>query len=475
MSDTGQSIISALGAGSGIDFNALANDLSEASYSFQREDLEARNDTLLTQISEASILRSTLNELASATGDRVRTGDLAPQGTIGDPSVAQITVPSGAAPSGGFSLEVTQLAESQTLVLPSYTSGEDLVGEGSLRIRFGTVSGSSFTEDTAQTALDISVSATDTLDDLAAKITLDSDGALEAYVAQGTNGAQLVVKGRDGAVNGFVLEPTSAASSPTDVPGDLTYLAWSPDSDTGELRSGAQDALFLLDTVEISSSTNQISDLPGGFALNLTGTNEGAPTTIEFSQDQSAITTFMNDFVAALNDVVSLLNGGEDEATSLSNDPGARELRLDLSRLTSEIVIPNAEEGEPNSLADLGLSLNRDGTFRIDSERLEETLTNSPDAAAAMFTTGVFGVFATIDGLARDNTAIGDPGSLGGSVTRYEDQIERNDERLERIAEQQENLRAQLARSFNAAQSQIAVSQSTLSFIEQQFATTGEG
>ena len=119
--------------------------------------------------------------------------------------------------------------------------------------------------------------------------------------------------------------------------------------------------------------------------------------------------------------------------------------------------------------------MNRDGTFRIDSERLEETLTNSPDAAAAMFTTGVFGVFATIDGLARDNTAIGDPGSLGGSVTRYEDQIERNEERLDRIAEQQEHLRAQLARSFNAAQSQIAVSQSTLSFIEQQFATTGEG
>ncbi|MEM6493194.1 MAG: flagellar filament capping protein FliD [Pseudomonadota bacterium] len=474
MSDTGQSIITALGAGNGIDFNQLANDLSEASYSFQREDLQARNDRLLAQISEASILRSTLNDLASATGDRVRTGDLSPQGTIGNASVAQVSIATGGSPDGSFSLEVTQLAQSQTLVLPSFTSGEDLVGEGSLRIRFGTVSGASFTEDTAQSALDISVSATDTLDDLAAKITSQSDGALEAYVAQGTEGAQLVVKGRDGEVNGFVLEPTSAATSPTDAPGDLSYLAWSPASDSGELRATSQDALFFLDTVEIRSSSNQVTDLPG-FTLNLTGTNAGAPTTIEFAQDPSAITTFMNDFVAALNDVVNLLNGGEEEATTLDNDPGARELRRDLSSLTSEIVIPNVDEGEPDSLADLGLSLNRDGTFRIDSARLEETLANSPEGAAAMFTTGLFGVFATIDGLARDNTAIGDPGSLGGSVTRYEAQIERNDERLERIAEQQENLRAQLARSFNAAQTQISASQSTLSFIQQQFEITSDG
>ena len=86
-----------------------------------------------------------------------------------------------------------------------------------------------------------------------------------------------------------------------------------------------------------------------------------------------------------------------------------------------------------------------------------------------MFTTGVFGVFATIDSLARENTSFGDPGSLGGSVARYERQIERNDERLERIAEQQEALRARLTRSLSAAESTIATSQSTLNFLRQQF------
>ncbi|MEM6858465.1 MAG: flagellar filament capping protein FliD [Pseudomonadota bacterium] len=475
MSDTGQSIISALGAGSGIDFNRLADDLSEASFGFQRDDIQLRNDTLAAQISAASVLRSTLSELASATGDRIRNGDLAPRASIGNAGVAQITTPTGTSPSGSYSLEVTQLAESQTLVLPAYSSADDQVGEGNLRIRFGTVSGASFTEDTGQTALDITVSDTDTLADLAEKISSASDGALQAYVAQGTGGAQLVIKGADGAANGFVLEPTSSAVIPNDTPGDLSYLAWSPTTDTGELRSTAQDALFSLDTVQMRSSSNSVTGLPEGFELTLTGTNTGAPTTIEFTQDTRGITDLMNDFTAALNDVVALLNGGEEGESALASDPGARELRRDLSRLSSLVVMPNAEEGEPSTLADLGLSLNRDGTFRIDAERLAQTLAESPDGASAMFTTGVFGVFATIDGLARDNSAVGDPNSLGGSVARYEAQIERNDERLERIAQQQENLRTQLARSFTAAQSSIAVSQSTLSFIQQQFEISSDG
>lgn len=465
----GSSIISALGAGSGINFNQLANDLSEASFGFQRENLQSRNDTLQAQISAASLLRNTLTQFASAFGDRIRNGDLAPRPGIGDANVARVSNATGSFPSGSYSLEVTQLAESQTLVTPAFASRDDLVGEGDLRIRFGTVSGTGFTEDTEQAALDIAVTATDTLADVAAKIVSASDGALEAYVADGTDGAQLVIKGREGALNGFVLEPTSASASPANTPGDLSYLAWSPASDSGQLRSTAQDALFELDTVSFASASNRVTGLPEGMVLDLTATNEGEPTTVEFTQDTSAITSVMTDTVAALNDVVALLNGGPNGDNSLASDAGARELRRDLSRLTSEIVIPGAGEDEPSTLADLGLSLTRDGTFRLDSARLARTLEENPEAAAAMFTTGAFGVFATIDNLARDNTAVGDPGSLGGSVARYEAQIERNDERLERVAQQQENLRAQLVRSFSSAESQIAASQSTLSFIRQQF------
>ncbi|MCK0097886.1 flagellar filament capping protein FliD [Qipengyuania sp. S6317L1] len=467
MENQGSSIIQALGAGSGIDFIQLASDLSQATFDPQRANLNSRTEALTARISAASLLRSSLNDLAAALGDRVRNGDLSPTPSLTNPAIADVSTTSGIAPQGTYSLEVSQLASGQTLALQDYSSGSDLVGEGTLNIRFGTVNGASFTEDTGQTALAIQMTDADTLSSLAGKISAGSDGKLFAYVAQGSGGAQLVIKGEDGATNGFVLEP--AGGSGAGGPGDLGYLAWSPASDAGELRQSAQDAIFELDTVQITSSSNTVTGLPEGISLELLETNVGAPATLSFSNNTGAISAVMTDLVAALNDIVGLLS----EASSglggaLTNDQGARELRRDLSALTTQRVIPGAAEGEPSTLADLGLKITREGTFAFDSGRLNDTLTASPDAAAAMFTAGPFGVFATIDNLARDNTLSSDSSSLGGSVARYQAQIERNDERLADIAEDQEQLRNRLTRSFVSAQSVVASSQSTLSFLQQQ-------
>ncbi|AWW73573.1 flagellar hook protein [Erythrobacter sp. KY5] len=469
MENPGSSIISAFGAGSGVNFIQLADQLSDATFAFQRSSLETRNQGLEARISSASLLRNALTQLSSALGDRVRNGELSPRANVANPAVVDVTTTSGVVPRGSYSLEVSQLADSQLLISQPYASGDDLVGEGSLRIRFGEMAGASFTEDTGQDALDIAVDATDTVETLAAKISAASEGSLQAYVAQGTGGAQLVIKGSDGATNGFVIEATSTAPTPSATPGDLTYLAWQPTTDAGQLRQSAADALYTLDTVQYASNSNTVTGLPEGLSFDLKGTNVGAPTTISFSNDTSAITDVMNDFLVALNDLAALL---AEEATplggALGNDPAARELRRDLARLTSEIVMPSAGPGEPSTLADLGLKTTREGRFELDTERLNETLAASPQAAAAMFTTGPFGLFATIDRLTRDNTTRSDPGSLSGSVLRYEAQVERNSEKLDRIAEQQENLRERLTRDLVAAERRISASQSTLSFLEQQ-------
>lgn len=218
-----------------------------------------------------------------------------------------------------------------------------------------------------------------------------------------------------------------------------------------------------------TSPTNRITGLPGGFGMTLTATNTGAPTTLTFANDGSAISSVMSDFVSALNDIVGQVNdlaapvGGE-----LGNDPGARELRRDLAGLSSRVVMPDAANGEPRTLGDLGLSITRNGTFTLDTARLNRALENTPDAVAAMFTTGPSGVFSTFDRFARENSLITDPASLGGSLRRYESQKAAGDERLARIAEQQESLRERLTREFTASERRVAASQSTLVFLRQQ-------
>ncbi|MDT8280530.1 MAG: flagellar filament capping protein FliD [Erythrobacter sp.] len=471
METSGSSIITALGAGSGIDFAALASDISQASFAVQRDTVEARRTSLEARISAAAQLRNSVTTLASALGDRIRNGDLAPRGALGNPAVAQVSVPTGLSPRGNFSLEVTQLAQPQTLVSKSYASRDALVGEGTLTIRFGAIDGAGFTADGARDPIAIDVTADDTLSSLASKINQASGGAISAYVAQGSGGAQLVLKGAEGAASGFVLETASASAAPAAVPGDLANLLWNPASDTGELRTTARDAVFLLDTVEITSPTNRVTGLPGGFTLNLTATNTGAPTSLSFASNTDAISAVMRDFVAALNDIVAQVNelaapvGGQ-----LGNDPGARELRRDLALLASRVVMPNAAAGEPRTLGDLGLALNRDGTFRLDDARLNQALETNAEAVAAMFTVGPSGVFATIDRFARDNSLVSDPGSLGGSLRRFETQLASSDERLETIAAQQEALRERLTRQFAASERRVAASQSTLEFIRANFA-----
>ncbi|WP_394729180.1 flagellar filament capping protein FliD [Altererythrobacter sp. GH1-8] len=247
------------------------------------------------------------------------------------------------------------------------------------------------------------------------------------------------------------------------------YLGWNPASDTGQQRSTAQDAVFRFDTVEMRSQSNSVTDLPGGLTAELTGTNTGVPATISFASRNSAISAVMGDLVAALNDITGNLRdianplGGE-----LGRDAGARGLKRALSGLTSEVIMPNAAPGEPSRLSDLGVSINRDGSFTFDSARLNETLGENPTATAAMFTTGLFGIFATIDDISRSMGAPGDPGSLAGSVARYSQQIERIDERLARITEQQDKLRETMTRQFIAADRNVSASQSTLSFIQSQ-------
>lgn len=468
---TTSTIINTLGGGSGINMTQLALDLSEARFLPQISQLENRTETLEAKISAASALRSQLTQLSAALGERIRNGDLAPSANVGNGSVAQASVLAGSSATGTYTLEVEQLASAQTLAGNAYVAASDLAGEGQLTIRFGAISGAAFTEDSNVAAAVIDVTATDTLADVAGKIRA-SDSRLNAYIANTVDGPRLVVKGETGGERGFVIEASGAsASGGTPAAGNIDYLAWNPASDTGQLKASAGDAEFLFDGVRMRNAGNSVSGLPEGLTLTLTGTNQAAPTNISFADKSSEITAMMGDFTAALNDITGALAefaaplGGE-----LGNDPGARALKRALATLTTRIVMPNAADGEPSTLADLGLKRTRDGNFELDNDRLEATLTSNPAGASAMFTTGLFGVFATFDGMARDLSLSSNPGSLGGSIDRYTGQLDRVDERLEKIADQQDALRERLVKNFANVDRNVTASQSTLSFLQSQIA-----
>ncbi|MEL7707964.1 flagellar filament capping protein FliD [Citromicrobium bathyomarinum] len=457
------SIATRLGVGSGTDMVALAEDLARAQFEPRQQRLESRSEVLERQISLASTLRNMLSGFASALGDRVRTGDLSAQPSIANSAIARVSAPVGTAGKGTYSLEVTQLAKSQTLAGPAFSAATDTVGAGQLTIRFGATDNAAFTADASKDAVTIDIAAGATLADVAKAINAKGSG-VTAYVSQTTSGAQLVLKGPEGANNGFVIEANEDAANP-----GLANLAWAPGDDPARLLATSGDAAYKLDGLERTSPGNKIENAAPGLSLDLTGTNPGNPTTIGFGDPKAAVISAMTDIVGALNEIAGELNSATDPLTGdLARDYGARALRREFSSLGSKVIMPNAAEGTPRTLAELGLGIQRDGTFKLDSARLEQALAKDPEAVAAMFTPGINGIFATIDRIARNNAMSSDPGSLAGSVSRYTALSQDLSEDLTELAEKQEALRSSMVARFSASEARITSSQSTLDFLKSQ-------
>lgn len=463
---TTSSIATALGAGSGIDMAALATNLAKVQFENRINQLAAKSEALTSKISAASTLKSQMTQLASALGERVRTGDLAPVPSINNSAVASVTRSATSRPVGNYTLEVTSLAAAQALSGPAYASSASTVGSGTLTLRFGTTSSGAFTADPAKAAVDIAIPSGATLAQTASAINAANAG-VTAYVANSADGARLVLKGPEGGANSFVIEATETVGEE-----GLAALAWEPSTgDSSRLLATAKNAEFKVDGVAMSSATNNAGVVAPGLSVTLTGTNAGNPARITFNDATSAISSVMSDLVTALNEIVSSLNTATDPQTGeLARDDGARNLRRQISALGSTVIMPNAANGAPATLAELGLSTARDGTFSVDTATLQKALQRDPEGVAAMFTNGLYGVYSTVDKISRAASTAGNPGSLAGSVNKYTSQKTKITEENTKVATMQEALRARLASQLGAADTRINSSKSTLSFLQAQVA-----
>jgi len=466
-SSTASSILTALGGSNQVDWKTLATNLSVAQFAGQTDRLNTKSSTLDKQITDAGNIKSALLTLATSLGDRVRAGDLSPQPSLSNGSVAALKLNGAATPKGTYSLEVTQLAKAQTFAGPALASATTPVGAGTLTIRFGTIAGTGFTEDTAHAAVNLTIPHGATLADVAAQITAANAG-LSAYVANTTDGPRLVVKGQQGSANGFVLEATPDPADTT-TPG-LSQLAWNPSTGAAsQLLNGAQDAAYKLDGLPMTSPSNTVSGLVAGLDATFSATNIGNPATLTFSDNTSAISTAMQDLTSALNEVAGLVKTATDPQTGdLSSDPGTRALKRALSQLSGQVIMPNAPTGAPRTLADLGLSIQRDGTFALDGQRLAKTLAADPTGVAAMFTNGLYGIYGTIDGLNRTMAATGSATSLASSIARFTKLKTQAAADLAKLADKQEAFRQQMVARFATTQTAVSASTSTLAFLKNQ-------
>ena len=138
------------------------------------------------------------------------------------------------------------------------------------------------------------------------------------------------------------------------------------------------------DGVTVERASNTVNDLVDGVTMTLSAVTSKAGS-LTGSTPTSALSTVVSNFVSTFNDNMTALNKAIDPITGdLRSDPAARSLAQSLRGLTTTKLVPGSDAG-PQTLADLGVRTEKDGTLTVDSTVLSQALSKYPDAVEKMF------------------------------------------------------------------------------------------
>lgn len=381
---TGYSTLSSTDSGTGVDYSTLI----EAKVTKKLEPA----DTLDTKITanEAKItaytsLQSKLQDLEdSIAGLRNRTTStgtttttnlfsqreayLSGGGTTGADNILSATVADGTA-TGSYSVVVKQLATKNKIAgstTTDKTSDQNLTGTFTL----GLAGGSTAT---------ISVESTDSLADIATKINKQSStSGVSASVLQiSDNSYELVLTGTS---TGKAIQLTDGGSGVTTSLG----LTDSSGSIANELVATKQ-AEFSVDGVDMTRSSNTVSDAIDGVTLDLYSADSSNAVTVEVSSDLTSIKSAITSFVTAYNTLRTFISdqqatntdGTASDSATLFSDSTLRQVSKAVSNIISSSV--TTSDGSVLSLATLGITLNSSSQLELDEDTLNTELANNVD------------------------------------------------------------------------------------------------
>jgi len=324
--------------------------------------------------------------------------------------------------------------------------------------------GAAQVEYTAQGAT-ISVAATDSLNDIAAKINAASYAADMAVTATVVD-RQLVLAA--------VASGSSHRIVASDVSGTVLASLGILGADGGAGDSGAadgfqytlqqgQDAVFSVNGVQVSRSRNSgLSDVISGVTLNLAADAQGRSATLTVRQDWSNALAALDNFVSQFNAVLLYLEEktaitrltDRDSITyvrgHLADDHVFSELRLDL---LSIVMGEHSNAGAYTSLRQIGLTIHDSLQLSVSDRNALQTALNEHYADVVALVDQVMGKLNTT--LGHFTGVSGQSGYLDTTVSLITSQISQvNDEIAamdQRLAEREQYLVDQ----YGAMQAQL--------------------
>jgi flagellar hook-associated protein 2 len=245
----------------------------------------------------------------------------------------------------------------------------------------------------------------------------------------------------------------------------------------GEVVQEASDAVFGVNGLRISRSTNVISDVIPGLTLTLL--NEGDRDGVIDATDPSAkiavipdqaeaaeaISNLVDDF-NAINDIINEQFSLAPNSNRQGSTAGDAALRGVMSSLRKELSAAGGL-GRFTYLSDIGVRFGKDGSLTLDKVKLASALESDSTSVSNLFTAGENGIGTRLSETIDDfiSTISGSlllrQKGIGQSIKQIDDKIAREEARIARMEEH-------LLRKFNALEELVSQLKSQGDFLAQQ-------
>ena len=454
-------ILTGLGNGSGIDIYQLATDLTDVERLPKQDALNSSKAASEAAISAYSVLSFQIGQLRSAFANLNDAAELtSASGSSSQSSNVSVTTATGAALSGTHEISVSQLAYSQRNVSNAFASSTTSLNGGAAFDIFLTVG--TAPNDTVET---VSIAAgDDTPVGIASAINKAGLGFTATLIDTAGDGSsyKLMLEGPTGASNNFTLSSSIAD--------DFGF------HDAGNELRAAQDAVFKLNGVDITRSSNTIDDVLTGVTFELKSTIDVlSPATLNISKDTDTLKASLQTLVAAYNDLNYSINelGNPD---SLEEEVGGA-LSGDGNLLrTVKSAVREAVQGDSstpsgnlNALRDIGITIDRFGDLQFDEATYDAIAQSSFDDISTMLSAGTTNQSfydGQAQGLARDVMASLDEltassGIINTRKTSAAERVSDYDDELEKLEMRMEMVYNRYLQQFGVMESMVATLNST--------------
>lgn len=349
------------GLASGFDYRALVDAIiaQERQPAVRLENQVATYDAQQTALGGYRTRLAALKTAATA----LRTG------TAFDATTATVSILSGSKALVSASTSASTQPGSHTVKVSQLARAARLagVGQADASIALGVVG--TFAID----GIEIEVSALDSLATIRDRINAlnsgsDPLGVSASILSVSTTEHRLVLSASETGAAGIALADVSGT-----VLQQLGFVDGNGDIESSAVLVAGSDAVFSIDGVAMTRTSNVVADALEGVTLTLTAAEADAETLVVVGRYADAARNALQGFVEAFNGLIDFIKAQgvatDDSRPALYNDPLLRGIRRDLpTTLLGEVF---GTEPDLATAASAGLSLTRDGKLTFDAAKFD--------------------------------------------------------------------------------------------------------